>query len=180
MLIISNILENIANASESIRRIKARTFGSNVETAENIMEPGSDYKVPENMQAIFAKTSNSSETVIIGYYNDHILEDLADGEKGHFSFDTSGPQAFIKYRVNGNLELNGNDDFAVRYTILKEEYDKTKDVLDSIVQILTGSPITEPGNGAPSALQTALSAALTGKITGDISASKVENVNLPS
>ncbi len=56
---------------------------------------------------------------------------------------------------------------------LVEELNKNNKVLQSIMQILTGSPITEPGNGAPSALQTALKGAISGKQLGDFS--KIEN-----
>lgn len=45
----------------------------------------------------------------------------------------------------------------------KAQLDKVKDLLTQIVNVLNGSPIAEPGSGAPSALQTALKAAISGK-----------------
>ncbi len=59
---------------------------------------------------------------------------------------------------------------------LKTQLDKTKEVIDSIVQILSGSPINEPGNGSPSALQAALGTALEGKELGDYSNIEDEKV----
>lgn len=52
---------------------------------------------------------------------------------------------------------------------LKTQLDKTNDVVNTILTILTGSPVNEPGNGAPSALQATLSAALAAKQVGDFS-----------
>ena len=77
---------------------------------------------------------------------------------------------------DGTLDLLGTDDNAVRYSPLKDGYDKTTDALDAIINILTGVPINEPGNGAPSALQASLSAALAGKNTGDISGAKIDEI----
>ena len=50
---------------------------------------------------------------------------------------------------------------------LKTQLDKNNELLQALIDIISGSPITEAGNGAPSALQIALSAAITGKSLGD-------------
>jgi hypothetical protein len=49
---------------------------------------------------------------------------------------------------------------------LQTQSNKDKQILDALLQILTGPPIDEPGNGAPSALQTALATALAGLQSG--------------
>lgn len=54
----------------------------------------------------------------------------------------------------------------VKADVLKTESEKDKAILDALLQILTGAPIKEPGNNAPSALQTQLKIALTGKQSG--------------
>jgi hypothetical protein len=56
---------------------------------------------------------------------------------------------------------------------LKTQLDKNNQILQSILTILKGPPINEPGNGTPSALQAALSVALAGKVVGDFS--NIEN-----
>ncbi len=92
----------------------------------------------------------------------------------------------------GIIENNPNDAFVIRaseidtITINKgdngglaitpklvEELNKNNQILQGIMQILNGTPINEPGNGSPSALQTALKGAITGKQLGDFS--KIEN-----
>lgn len=50
---------------------------------------------------------------------------------------------------------------------LKTQLDKTNNLLTALINIISGAPIPEPGNSAPSALQAALSAALTGQNLGD-------------
>ena len=56
---------------------------------------------------------------------------------------------------------------------LQTQLDKTNALLEGLINVISGTSIPEPGNGAPSALQTALSAAITGKSLGDYS--NIEN-----
>lgn len=46
---------------------------------------------------------------------------------------------------------------------LKSELDKVNEILQSLMAVISGTPIPEPGNSAPSALQTSLNAAIAGK-----------------
>lgn len=58
---------------------------------------------------------------------------------------------------------------------LVNNLDKNNDIIQGMLNIINGPPIPEPGNGAPSAFQTALAGALAGLAVGDFSA--IENVN---
>lgn len=63
--------------------------------------------------------------------------------------------------VRGDLiSMNGEDYSLVKSEVLKEELDKTHNLLSALLNVLGGAPIPEPGNGAPSALQAALSGAV--------------------
>ena len=79
--------------------------------------------------------------------------------------------AFLIYAVEAELmEFNGGDNGGLAITPkLVTELDKTNSLLQSIITVLSGSPVPEPGNGSPSALQIALKAAITGKQLGDYS-----------
>lgn len=68
-----------------------------------------------------------------------------------------------KVTINGG-ELGG----MVKAKELEEQLNKHKAILEAILQVMNGAPLTQPG-GAPSVLQTALKTALTGKQTGDFS-----------
>ncbi len=63
--------------------------------------------------------------------------------------------------------FGGENGGLINIQTLIEELDKTNEMVGAITQILSGSPITEAGNGAPSALQLALSTAIAGKNLGD-------------
>lgn len=67
------------------------------------------------------------------------------------------------------IQLNGDS-----YTLLKgaetvAQIKKTNAQVKALLQVLGGVPITEPGNGAPSALQTALNGAVTSLPDADYS-----------
>jgi hypothetical protein len=160
------------------RSIKSSTLGSNRETGDFVSPGGIDFKPVPNMKALYISTANSSEPVCVGYINKTIMDDLNEGEQAFFATDGESPLSFIKARKNGDIEINGNEDFAVRFKKLKEEYDKTKAVVDAIISVLS-PPITEPGNNTPSAFQAAMKAAVGIKQTGDISAAKVDTIRLP-
>jgi hypothetical protein len=61
---------------------------------------------------------------------------------------------------------------------LKTQLEKTNELLDALIEVISGSPILEPGNNANSALQTALNGAIAGKTLGaydDIENDKVKH-----
>jgi hypothetical protein len=72
-------------------------------------------------------------------------------------------QLLIKTQVIFN---DGKLGGMVKAKELQTQSNKDKAILDALLNILTGPPINEPGNGAPSALQTALKGVLSGKSSG--------------
>lgn len=76
-----------------------------------------------------------------------------------------------------SIIINGGQNGGLCKTpTLKTELDKNNAILTAILNVLNGSPVTEPGNGSPSALQASLKAAVTGKQMGDFS--NIENTNV--
>lgn len=168
------ISTEINNLSQRIVKF-LRNGKDDIQTTEQITPFGVDSNPLKDMVAIYSPTKTKGGNVIIGYINRNQLADI--GENRIFSEDSSGDlSTFIWLKNDGTMQIGGDSDNMVRYSTLKSEYDKTKDVLDSILTILTGAPINEPGNGSPSALQAALSGALAGKATGDITGSKIEEI----
>jgi hypothetical protein len=72
---------------------------------------------------------------------------------------------------------NGGDNGGLVITPkLVEELDRTNELLTALINTINGSPIPEPGNSAPSALQTALKTAIATKSLGDYSAIENEKI----
>jgi hypothetical protein len=171
---------NSTALKEGFRIIKTRMTKSILETSKQAMPFGFDANPSKNYIAILAETMSNEEPVIVGYLNPKALDSLNIGDSMQYSTDENGNiKAKVIARNDGTLEILGNDDNAVRYSILKSEYDKTKTVLDNILSIINGPPIPEPGNGAPSALQQALAAAVVNLQTGNIAGSKIEEIKVP-
>lgn len=173
-----NLVKTISTELDNLNRriVKFLRFGrSDVQTSLQASAPGVDANPIKDMVAVYAATEEKGKTVIVGYINKNQIS--KPGEYRTFSTNDEGDEeTYIYLKDDGTIEIGGASDNMVRFAPLKEGYDKTKDVSDAIVTILTGPPINEPGNGAPSALQAALSSALSGKSTGDIDDSKIDEI----
>lgn len=68
------------------------------------------------------------------------------------------------------VSINGEDlGGIVKALELKQQLNKTNSLLNALITAINGTPVPEPGNGSPSALQTALKTAITGQALGDYS-----------
>lgn len=169
--VLSSEIDDLSRRVIKFLRLGRDDFQTSIESCPF----GIDSNPVSDLVAVYSHTQEQGKTVIVGYLNKNQLSDV--GETRLFSTDENGDiQNYIWLRNNGIIEIGGDSDFMVRYSVLKEEYDKTRESLDAIMSVLSGSPINEAGNGAPSSLQAALSASLVGKSTGDISGSKIDEV----
>ena len=82
----------------------------------------------------------------------------------------------IRIDAVDKIVFNGGENTTVKGDVLKTEIEKTNSTLQAILTVLTGSPIQEPGNGSPSALQATLASALAGKTLGSFTS--IENNNI--
>ena len=74
----------------------------------------------------------------------------------------------------GEVIINGGNNGGMTITpTLRAELEKNNAILQALLNVINGAPIPEPGQGAPSALQSALSGAVTGRQVGDFS--NIEN-----
>lgn len=60
----------------------------------------------------------------------------------------------------------GNYGGLVKVNELRDNLNKTTDLLKALVNVINGTPIPEPGSGSPSALQTALKTAIASYMLG--------------
>lgn len=75
------------------------------------------------MNAVRDRTG--SESVITGIIQ-KAMDGLKEGESVMFSKTSEGVKATIYARVDGSLEINGNDDYMVRFNELKKGFDELK------------------------------------------------------
>ena len=86
--------------------------------------------------------------------------------------------AVIGWSEIDSITINGGNNGGLTITpTLVQELNKNNEILSGILGVLTGLAIPEPGNGSPSALQTALKSAITGKQIGDFSQIEDTKIN---
>jgi hypothetical protein len=113
------------------------------------------------LAVINSETSNMLITPKVGSYV--LVTDLSGGKLNDL--------AVLQFSEIEKITINGGTLGGLTNTPkLVEELDKTNDLLEAIINVINSTvPITEPGNGAASALQAALKTAIASKQLGDFS-----------
>ena len=105
---------------------------------------------------------------------DHYVSLDSDVEKGLL---VQGNVEVLKVDSTGDILFHeGKVSGMVNAVALKEQLGKNNELLEAIINIINGSPVNEPGNGSPSALQLALKNAILNKGLGDFSSIENEKV----
>lgn len=171
--------------------------GGKPQTSMSGFAPGLECSPADGENIVITKIEGSNSFVIsIGGTNQNIAPDTNRGERRIYSVSEDGKEikAVAKFKNDGVLELNGATDSAVLYSELETSYNELNDKFNALISVLepifTGSPILEPGNGSPSALQAAILAAwnaayltfvppvTTLESTGDITPAESADVKL--
>ena len=74
----------------------------------------------------------------------------------------------ISINANQITINNGDNGGLIKIEELKKQIAKNNQILQGIMSVISGTPIPEPGNGSPSALQTLLATAIAGKTVADL------------
>lgn len=124
--------------STSINSLKQRVVKflasgrGNVQTALEISPYGVDSNPIKGMIAIYGKTNNTGETIIVGYINKN--QKAGIGEFRTFATDADGVEKFYTWmKADGTMEIGGVANFAVKFNELKIEFNKLKDDHDDLV-----------------------------------------------
>lgn len=152
-----------ATIEQGKRILKVNQYG--VKTADESAPFGVDSNPIKGMTAIYADTSNDSESVIIGYINENQI--AQKGETRIFSLDENGNlKAFVWCKNNGEIHLNGNTYTAVKFEELKTAINNSDTLL----------------NAELTKIQTAISALggtyVKSNVTTNIDSSKSDKVKL--
>lgn len=147
---------------KGLRSLKVEQFG--VKTGDVVSDFGDDSHPLKDMIALYGRTTEDGENVIIGYLNENQL--AAVGEKRIFSLKADGSKSFDVWLKNdGTLEMGGNAFTTVKYEpldtslkaqdgLINVELAKISAVLNSLV----------PGSYTPTPVMTNISPSQNMKI----------------
>lgn len=131
------------------------TNPDDIQSVELVTLPGQK-EIPINGTRCYILEVSESHKIAFAV-DDGIISTVDTGEKELYSLDSDGViQAFIKLLETGIIEVNGNNDFAVRFNALET-------ALQTMLTALNADIVTAGGSGGT---------------TLDISAAKVDEVKL--
>ena len=171
MGLIGKVIESIIK--NQLREIRTEIYTNLIKSPRQISPPGIDAVPIEGDQGVMLVIGQSSgKGVQIGVYPDPQAE---SGEVRFYSRDDNGAQlAFLWIKKDGNIEINGDSDFAVAFNDLKSGFDTLKgDVNTFITTIFNLHTHVETGATTATPLPTGSASAAS------IDASKVDSVKLP-
>jgi len=151
------ILTRVKQATNEF--IKVLRFGkSDVQTADQILPYGVDSKPVKNDLAVYSKTNNKNQAIILGYLK--TFENTNEGETRIYATDSNGNEVFdILLKNDGTCEIGGNIDFLTRFNGLNTDLQSYLTELNSkLVTAFTAVGGSWPG------------------ITLDISNAKIEEI----
>lgn len=123
-------------------------FGA--KTAYQIAPFGDDSLAIEDMVGVYSQTSESGESVFIGYMNPDQIS--LPGEKRIFSLKSDGSLATaIHLKNDGTIEMGQAEDYAVKYTELKKGFDKLTENFNSLVSTFNSHVHVSSAPGSPNA-----------------------------
>lgn len=129
-----------------------------IQTIE-LMTPAGDDSIPVNGSRVAILQVSSSYKIAIAQ-NDNITPIMGAGEKMIYSQSGNAIEAFIKLLNTGIIEINGNNDFAVRFNALQA-------AINTFIGLLNTTLSTKLDG-----------AGVAGTLTLDISSAKVSEVKI--
>lgn len=141
------------------------TGPGDVQVIEAALQAGQDYNPPNGSHVLVVKVTSHYRVAIP--ISDSLVTAMLAGEREIYSTDSEGAEkkAFIRWLSDGTVRVNGDADFAVRYSALETAFNQLKYDFDHHTH---GGVLVGPGSTLPPPASTA-----------DISGAKVETVLLP-
>lgn len=144
-------LVNILSTSVDVlkrRVVKILRMGkSDIQTSFGVAPYGVDSNPIKDMIAVHAETGEKGKTVIVGYINKNAIADV--GELRLFSTDSLGVEKkYIWLKNDNTIEVGGNGDNMVRYSVLETAFNTLLADLNSARAALSLPPSTANISGA--------------------------------
>jgi phage gp45-like len=157
-----------------LRRVQIEaSMPEDISDENELMYPtGIDANPPAESQVVVLDV-NSLYSVVVGGDDGTDPEDLEPGEIEIYSSQGGERVARIRLEVGGNVVINQGEDFAVRFSKLKEGFDQLKSDLNTFIGVFNGHVHAVSGS-------TTLVSGTTGTASeASIDDSKIEDVLVP-
>lgn len=143
-----------------------RNGKSDVQTAEESAPYGVDSNPVRDMIAIYAKTGQAGQNVLIGYINKNQLAE--QGEIRIYSTSESGDlKTYVWCKKNGDILLGGDQDNAVRFNPLSQQMTALQNFINAQLALIATGIAAGGGSYSP------------GTLTIDISNAKADKIKTP-
>ena len=149
---------------ENVRLLEVDLLGDSADTVLYLNKPGED-TAPVNGDLVLVIDYGSFRVAMNIW--DTLAAAAASGERKIYSRDSGGAvAAFINLLADGQMELNGTGDFAVRFTALETAFNQFKTDFNEHTHggVASGSSST----------------AITTPTTADVSGAKIDEIEVPS
>lgn len=143
-----------------------------IQTVEMMSAAGEDVNPPVGNRVLIIDVGAAYKIAIAA--DDGIEPSMDEGEKKIYSIDGGSISAFINLLNTGILELNGNNDFAVRFNALQAAFDELVTDFNNLVTIHDTHKHPTAAIGLPSLPD------LTGTASSaDVSGAKINEIKVP-
>lgn len=142
---------------------------SDIQTVEFFPGAGEDANPADGSRVEVVRVADGYKIVVA--VADGITPSMKAGEKKIYSLSAGAIAAFVNFLDTGVLELNGNADYAVRYTALETAFNQLKSDFNAHIHTTTA---TVGAAATPGAISTP-----TAPSTADITPAKIETVKTP-
>lgn len=153
------LVKIISTSIDSANRRLVKFFRFGKDDVQEVLSAscvGDDSPPIENLRGIYVQTSQVGTPVLVGYINDNQL--AQPGEKRIFATDQNGDVILHFYlKTNGEIELGGTGNYAVKFNELKTEFNELKGKFNSLVSSYNSHQHVETGGTTNATLSTATS-----------------------
>jgi phage gp45-like len=162
------------NGTKDVLKLQVEVSGpEDIQTVEYMSHAGDDHIPPKGTIVTILAAGSSWKIAVASSDENNFTAGLAEGERK--IYDPTGGGAFIIFRTDGTIEVNGDADFATAFNDLKAGFDQLVSDVNALVTAYnahTHVAVTSLGTPTPP-VPTGLSSAAT------IDAAKVDTVKMP-
>ena len=136
---------NNRNSDHKVVMLQVQLSDSEDIQSVELYNPFGEKSIPQNEQRVLILQLSRAWKIAIAIDDKIDPSDLNDGEKKLYSLDPSGAiAAFMTLTNTGELFLNGETDYAVRFLELKAGFDQLKSDFNNHIHTETGASTSTP------------------------------------